>query len=186
MGAQVNQRLFHPAHPAILSKTCDAVRARLRLNAATLNAAGLCNRRFGSAMLCQIMDSRNRPAQPMSRRSAEVASIWSRCRRPCRLQLRRPSSLAASRSGLRPRSRKARRKKMVKYTATATGPYLAKISLIVLRTNRKSLCFSEEPGLYDSERGVGFNWSDTVVVATKSGYRMSRVPYTKEWCWVKI
>ena len=41
-------------------------------------------------------------------------------------------------------------------------------------------------GLYDPEHGCGFNWSDTVVVGTKSGYRMSRVPYTKEWCWLKL
>jgi len=63
------------------------------------------------------------------------------------------------------------------------SPYIALGDYTMLRRN---MCFSEEPGLYDSERGVGFNWSDTVVVATKSGYRMSRVPYTKEWCWVKI
>ena len=51
---------------------------------------------------------------------------------------------------------------------------------------RRNMCFSEEPGLYDPEHGVGFNWSDTVVVGAKSGYRMSRVPYTKEWCWLKL
>ena len=27
---------------------------------------------------------------------------------------------------------------------------------------------------------------DTVVVGEKSGYRMSRVPYTTEWCWLKL
>ena len=37
-----------------------------------------------------------------------------------------------------------------------------------------------------SQHGCGFNWSDTVVVGKKSGYRMSRVPYSKEWCWIKI
>ena len=46
--------------------------------------------------------------------------------------------------------------------------------------------FSEEPGLYDPETGCGFNWSDTIVVGRKSGWRMSRVPYTKEWCWIRI
>jgi Xaa-Pro aminopeptidase len=51
---------------------------------------------------------------------------------------------------------------------------------------KKGMCFSEEPGLYDPEHGCGFNWSDTVVVGTRSGYRMSRVPYTKEWCWLKL
>ena len=50
----------------------------------------------------------------------------------------------------------------------------------------KDMCFSEEPGLYDPENGCGFNWSNTIVVGKKSGYRMSRVPYSKEWCWLKI
>jgi Xaa-Pro aminopeptidase len=51
---------------------------------------------------------------------------------------------------------------------------------------RRNMCFSEEPGLYDPANGCGFNWSDTVVVAVKGGYRMSRVPYSKEWCWLKL
>ena len=62
-------------------------------------------------------------------------------------------------------------------------PYIALGDYTMLR---KGMCFSEEPGLYDSEHGCGFNWSDTVVVATKSGYRMSRVPYSKDWCWLKL
>jgi len=62
-------------------------------------------------------------------------------------------------------------------------PYLALGDYTMLRRN---MCFSEEPGLYDTEHGCGFNWSDTVVVGVKSGYRMSRVPYTKEWCWLKL
>ncbi|MBI4161719.1 MAG: aminopeptidase P family protein [Acidobacteria bacterium] len=63
------------------------------------------------------------------------------------------------------------------------APYLALGDHTMLRRN---MCFSEEPGLYDPEKGCGFNWSDTVVVGEKSGYRMSRVPYTEEWCWIKI
>jgi Xaa-Pro dipeptidase len=62
-------------------------------------------------------------------------------------------------------------------------PYLALGDYTVLKRN---MCFSEEPGLFDPETGCGFNWSDTVVTAAKSGYRMSRVPYSKEWCWVKL
>ena len=62
-------------------------------------------------------------------------------------------------------------------------PYLALGDYTMLRRN---MCFSEEPGLYDPEHGCGFNWSDTVVVGLKSGYRMSRVPYSKEWCWLKL
>jgi Xaa-Pro dipeptidase len=62
-------------------------------------------------------------------------------------------------------------------------PYLALGDYTVLQ---KNMCFSEEPGLFDPETGCGFNWSDTVVTGTKSGYRMSRVPYSKEWCWIKL
>ena len=50
----------------------------------------------------------------------------------------------------------------------------------------RNMCFSEEPGLYDPDHGCGFNWSDTIVVGKKSGYRMSRVPYSEEWCWIKL
>jgi Xaa-Pro aminopeptidase len=63
------------------------------------------------------------------------------------------------------------------------SPYIALGDHTMLRRN---MCFSEEPGLYDPEKGCGFNWSDTVVVGVKSGYRMSRVPYSKEWCWLKL
>jgi Xaa-Pro aminopeptidase len=62
-------------------------------------------------------------------------------------------------------------------------PYLALGDYTVLQ---KNMCFSEEPGLFDPENGCGFNWSDTVVTGAKSGYRMSRVPYSKEWCWIKL
>lgn len=62
-------------------------------------------------------------------------------------------------------------------------PYLALGDYTMMR---RDMCFSEEPGLYDSEKGCGFNWSDTVVVGGKRGYRMSRVPYSKEWCWIKL
>ena len=63
------------------------------------------------------------------------------------------------------------------------APYLALGDYTMMRRN---MCFSEEPGLYDPEKGCGFNWSDTIVVGRKSGYRMSRVPYSTEWCWIKL
>ena len=63
------------------------------------------------------------------------------------------------------------------------SPYLALGDYTMMR---KNMCFSEEPGLYDPEHGSGFNWSDTIVVGEKTGYRMSRVPYSKEWCWLKL
>jgi Xaa-Pro aminopeptidase len=63
------------------------------------------------------------------------------------------------------------------------SPYLSLGDHTMLR---RGMCFSEEPGLYDPEHGCGFNWSDTVVVGANSGWRMSRVPYSKEWCWIKL
>ena len=63
------------------------------------------------------------------------------------------------------------------------SPYIALGDYTMMVRN---MCFSEEPGLYDPEKSCGFNWSNTIVVGKKSGYRMSRVPYSKEWCWLKI
>jgi Xaa-Pro aminopeptidase len=63
------------------------------------------------------------------------------------------------------------------------SPYLALGDYTMMVRN---MCFSEEPGLYDPTKGCGFNWSNTIVVGKESGYRMSRVPYSKEWCWLKI
>ena len=63
------------------------------------------------------------------------------------------------------------------------APYIALGDYTMLRRN---MCFSEEPGLYDPENKCGFNWSNTIVVGKKSGYRMSFVPYSKEWCWLTL
>jgi len=63
------------------------------------------------------------------------------------------------------------------------SPYIALGDYTMLR---KNMCFSEEPGLYNPERGCGFNWSDTIVVGERSGYRMSQVPYSEEWCWIRL
>jgi Xaa-Pro aminopeptidase len=63
------------------------------------------------------------------------------------------------------------------------SPYLALGDYTMMR---QGMCFSEEPGLYDPARGCGFNWSDTVVVGEQRGWRMSRVPYTEEWCWIRL
>jgi Xaa-Pro aminopeptidase len=62
-------------------------------------------------------------------------------------------------------------------------PYIALGDQTVLQ---KNMCFSEEPGLYDLPNKVGFNWSDTIVVGEQKGYRMSMVPYSKEYLWIKL
>lgn len=62
-------------------------------------------------------------------------------------------------------------------------PYIALGDRTLLKRN---IIMSAEPGLYDPKRGVGFNASDNVVTGVKSGYRMSRVPYTREWSFLKL
>ncbi|MEI2685120.1 MAG: Xaa-Pro peptidase family protein [Cypionkella sp.] len=48
------------------------------------------------------------------------------------------------------------------------------------------MMFSVEPGLYDVERGIGVNPSDTVLVTEFGGVLMSRVPFSKEWSFLTL
>jgi Xaa-Pro aminopeptidase len=49
------------------------------------------------------------------------------------------------------------------------------------------MCFSVEPGLFDTENGVGSNFSDAFVIQPEGPARqMSRLPWSEEWCWVKL
>jgi Xaa-Pro aminopeptidase len=50
----------------------------------------------------------------------------------------------------------------------------------------EGMTFSNEPGLYAPELGFGYNHSDVVLVGAKRGLQLSSVPYTKEWCTLKI
>ncbi len=63
------------------------------------------------------------------------------------------------------------------------APYIALGDRTVLE---KGSIFSEEPGLYDPDTGVGYNWSDSIVTGGGTGYRMSFVPYTKDWLFLKL
>lgn len=63
------------------------------------------------------------------------------------------------------------------------APYIALGDRTVLKKNS---VFSEEPGLYDPDNGVGYNWSDNIVTGGSTGYRMSFVPYSKEFLFVKL
>lgn len=63
------------------------------------------------------------------------------------------------------------------------APYLALGDETVLR---KNMVFSQEPGLYDPASQMGFNWSDSVITGEGTGYRMSHVPYTKEWSFIRL
>ncbi|HVN08991.1 MAG TPA: M24 family metallopeptidase [Patescibacteria group bacterium] len=47
--------------------------------------------------------------------------------------------------------------------------------------------FSVEPGLYDPANGIGSNFSDSFIVEEKGPSRqMSRLPWSEEWCLVKL
>jgi Xaa-Pro aminopeptidase len=48
------------------------------------------------------------------------------------------------------------------------------------------MTFSNEPGLYAPQLGFGYNHSDVVLVGAKRGTQLSSVPYTKEWCFLKL
>lgn len=63
-------------------------------------------------------------------------------------------------------------------------PYLALGDYTMLEP---AMCFSVEPGLYDPEHGIGANFSDGFVVEAQGPARqMSRLPWTEEWCLVKL
>ncbi len=48
------------------------------------------------------------------------------------------------------------------------------------------MTFSVEPGLYDSQRGIGVNPSDNLLVTGNGGVLMTRVPFSKEWSFLKV
>src|SRR5215470_2805686 len=63
-------------------------------------------------------------------------------------------------------------------------PYLSLGDYTMLE---QGMNFSVEPGLYDPEHGIGANFSDTFVVEPQGPARqMSRLPWSEEWCFVKI
>jgi Xaa-Pro aminopeptidase len=64
-------------------------------------------------------------------------------------------------------------------------PYLALGDYTMLKAG---MIFSVEPGLYDPENGFGVNFSDGFVVqgGGKPSLQMSRLPWSEEWCLVKL
>lgn len=49
------------------------------------------------------------------------------------------------------------------------------------------MIFSVEPGLYDPANGFGVNWSDDFVIEPEGPARqMSRLPWSEEWCLLKL
>jgi Xaa-Pro aminopeptidase len=63
-------------------------------------------------------------------------------------------------------------------------PYLSLGDYTMLE---KGMNFSVEPGLYDPANGIGANFSDAFIVEESGPSRqMSRLPWSDEWCWVKL
>jgi len=64
-------------------------------------------------------------------------------------------------------------------------PYLALGDYTMLEPG---MIFSVEPGLYDLENGFGVNFSDGFCVSPggKPALQMSRLPWSEEWCLVKL
>jgi Xaa-Pro dipeptidase len=62
-------------------------------------------------------------------------------------------------------------------------PYIALGDYTALE---EGMTFSVEPGLYDPEHGFGYNPSDCLLVTKNKGVLMGSVPYTREWCFLKI
>jgi Xaa-Pro dipeptidase len=64
-------------------------------------------------------------------------------------------------------------------------PYLSLGDYTMLQAG---MIFSVEPGLYDPENGFGVNFSDGFVVqpGDKPSLQMSRLPWSDEWCLVKL
>ena len=50
----------------------------------------------------------------------------------------------------------------------------------------EGMMFSNEPGLYDPEVGVGYNHSNNLVITRDRGVQMNKTPLTKEWCWLTL
>ncbi|WP_200815281.1 M24 family metallopeptidase [Amphiplicatus metriothermophilus] len=49
------------------------------------------------------------------------------------------------------------------------------------------MCFSVEPGLFDSETGIGSNFSDMFAVMPEGpALQMSRLPWSEEWSFIDI
>lgn len=48
------------------------------------------------------------------------------------------------------------------------------------------MTFSVEPGLYDEKSGIGINPSDRLIVLADRSVLMSRIPFSKEWSYLKV
>jgi Xaa-Pro dipeptidase len=50
----------------------------------------------------------------------------------------------------------------------------------------EGMTFSVEPGLYDAARGIGINPSDRLLVQKERAVLFSRIPFSREWSYLKV
>ncbi|MEP7347874.1 MAG: M24 family metallopeptidase, partial [Gemmatimonadaceae bacterium] len=50
----------------------------------------------------------------------------------------------------------------------------------------EGMTFSVEPGLYDAKAGIGINPSDRLIVLKDRAVLMSRIPFSREWSYLKV
>lgn len=50
----------------------------------------------------------------------------------------------------------------------------------------EGMMFSVEPGLYDEKNGIGINPSDNLLITKEGAVLMSRVPFSREWSYLKL
>lgn len=62
-------------------------------------------------------------------------------------------------------------------------PYISLGDATVLQ---EGMMFSNEPGLYDSAGGYGYNHSNNLVITKDRGVQMNKTPLTKDWCWLTL
>lgn len=64
-----------------------------------------------------------------------------------------------------------------------TPPWLSPGDPTVITEN---MMFSNEPGLYAPEHGVGYNHSNNILAKPDRGVRMNKTPLNKEFCWIEL
>jgi len=64
-----------------------------------------------------------------------------------------------------------------------TAPWISPGDPTVIK---EGMMFSNEPGLYAPEKGIGYNHSNNILARPDKGVRMNKTPLTKEFCFIEI
>jgi Xaa-Pro aminopeptidase len=63
------------------------------------------------------------------------------------------------------------------------APYISPGDNTALEEN---MTFSNEPGLYNPDAGIGYNHSNNLRVTREGGEVMNKTPMTRAWCWLRL